>query len=298
MDFEIVAEGLKFPEGPVAMADGSVIFTEIARKTITRAKDGKAEVIAEVGGGPNGAAIGPDGALYICNNGGRFQFVERDGMLFPGPRPETHTGGMIQRLDMKTGKIDVLYEACGGRRLNAPNDLVFDKQGGFWFTDHGIGPGGTGGLFYALPDGSKITCALDNQAAPNGVGLSPDEKTVVMCDTGPRRVYAFDVASPGVLAGKFSRPDGLLVELPMGNPLDSLAVEADGRVCAATLGNGGITACAMDGSFEHYAFPDRMTTNICFGGADMRDAFLTLSGSGRVVKTRWPRPGLRLNYQQ
>jgi gluconolactonase len=118
-----------------------------------------------------------------------------------------------------------------------------------------------------------------------------------MCDTGPRRVYAFDIVAPGVLAEKPSRPEGLLVELPQGNPLDSLAVEADGRVCAATLGNGGITACQTDGTFEHYAFPDRMTTNICFGGADMRDAFLTLSGSGRVVKARWPRPGLKLNFQ-
>jgi gluconolactonase len=80
--------------------------------------------------------------------------------------------------------------------------------------------------------------------------------------------------------------------------LDSLAVEANGHVCTATLLNGGITVFAPDGSFEHVAFPDMLTTNICFGGTDLRDAYITLSATGRLVKARWPRPGLKLNFQQ
>ena len=79
---------------------------------------------------------------------------------------------------------------------------------------------------------------------------------------------------------------------------DSLAVEANGNVCSATLLNGGITTFAPDGSFEHVALPDPLTTNICFGGADMRDAYITLSGTGKLVKARWPRPGLKLNFLQ
>jgi gluconolactonase len=78
--------------------------------------------------------------------------------------------------------------------------------------------------------------------------------------------------------------------------LDSLAMEAAGNVCSATVFNGGITVFAPDGSFEHIAFPDPMTTNICFGGVDMRDAYITLSGTGKLVKARWPRPGLKLNF--
>ncbi|MBY0421544.1 MAG: SMP-30/gluconolactonase/LRE family protein, partial [Parvularculaceae bacterium] len=79
--------------------------------------------------------------------------------------------------------------------------------------------------------------------------------------------------------------------------LDSLAVEADGSVCVATLLNGGITRFLADGSAtEHVAMPDLFVTNLCFGGADRCDAFVTLSGTGKLARLRWPRPGLKLNF--
>ena len=78
---------------------------------------------------------------------------------------------------------------------------------------------------------------------------------------------------------------------------DSLAVDADGNVCVATLMNGGITVISPDGaSVEHLPFPDIYTTNICFGGAGLRTAYLTLSSTGRLIATQWPRAGLALNY--
>ncbi|HQR87822.1 MAG TPA: SMP-30/gluconolactonase/LRE family protein, partial [Caulobacter sp.] len=138
MDIQLVAEGLLFPEGPIAMADGSVILTEIQGQRISRiTPDGQRETVAETGGGPNGAAIGPDGALYVANNGGSFQFLDMGGLNVPGPTPPSHTGGSIQRVDLATGAITTLYTECDGKALVGPNDLVFDRQGGFWFTDHG-----------------------------------------------------------------------------------------------------------------------------------------------------------------
>ena len=301
MDIELVAEGLKFPEGPIAMADGSIILTEIEGQTLTRVTpDGSKSTVAHCGGGPNGAAIGPDGAIYVTNNGGSFVWMKQNGLTIPGATPPSHVGGSIQRVDIRTGAVETIYEACDGRRLIGPNDLVFDKQGGFWFTDHGCGtPEGRkfGALYYAKPDGSHIIRARDHLISPNGVGLSPDDKTVYAADTQLGRLWAFAVSAPGVLAPPEGfAPGRVVANLPGFQLLDSLAVEAGGGVCVATIINGGITVFDLDGATEHFAFPDLVTTNICFGGAVMRDAWVTCSSTGKLYKCRWPRPGLRLNF--
>jgi gluconolactonase len=89
----------------------------------------------------------------------------------------------------------------------------------------------------------------------------------------------------------------LLAGLPGLQLFDSLAVDGAGNVCVATLVNGGITVISPNGlSIEHIPRPDPLTTNICFGGADLRTAYITLSGTGRLVAMEWPRPKLRLNY--
>jgi len=301
MDIELVTEGLGFPEGPIAMADGSVILAEIERGTLTRVTpDGRKSTVAECGGGPNGAAIGPDGAIWVTNNGGAFVWLKQDGLTIPGQTPPEHKGGYIQRVDIGSGKVETIYDACEGQPIFGPNDLVFDKTGGFWFTDHGSGtPTGRnfGGLYYARPDGSKIVRARGHMISPNGVGLSPDEKTVYVADTQLGRLWAFDMAEPGQLAPQPGFAPGRVVcNLPGFQLLDSLAVEAGGKVCVATIINGGVTAFDPDGSTEHFPFPDLVTTNICFGGADMRDAWVTCSSTGKLYKCRWPRPGLRLAF--
>jgi gluconolactonase len=118
-----------------------------------------------------------------------------------------------------------------------------------------------------------------------------------MADTMLGRLWSFDVASPGVLADALPlMPGNVVCNLPGYQLLDSLAVEAGGKVCVATIINGGITAFDPNGATEHYPFPDVIVTNICFGGADMRDAWITASGTGKLYKARWPRPGLKLNF--
>jgi gluconolactonase len=300
-DFEVVATGLQFPEGPVAMADGSVLIVEIRRQTVSRVTpDGKVTVVANTGGGPNGLAIGPDGALYICNNGG-FEWYEAAGTFIPGHKPHDYIGGSIQRLDLKTGKLTTLYNACDGKPLKGPNDLVFDKQGGFWFTDHGKSTPEHrehGALHYAKVDGSKITLARGELTAPNGVGLSPDEKTVYWADTTTGRLWAMDLQAPGVPAPPpFPwAPGRVVATLPGHQLLDSLKVEAGGKICVGTILNGGITVFDPDGATDHVAFPELAVTNLCFGGADMRDIWVTGSSSGTLYKGRWPRPGLKLAF--
>jgi len=133
--------------------------------------------------------------------------------------------------------------------------------------------------------------------SPNGVGLSPDERKLYVADCMMGRLYEFDIPSPGVMRSQDSMAPGRVVcTLPGFQWLDSLAVEASGRICVATLWNGGITTFEPSGACEHTAFPDPVTTNICFGGPDMRDAWITGSSTGRLFKVRWPRPGLKLPF--
>jgi len=297
-----LASGLQFPEGPIAMPDGSVILVEIRRGTLTRVTaSGSVEVIAELGGGPNGAALGPDGAVYVCNNGG-FAWQDARGRALPGHQAGAYAGGSIQRVDLVTGESTTLYTECDGRMLRGPNDLVFDRTGGFWFTDLGKTrerERDHGGLYYARPDGSAIReVVYPFQGGANGVGLSPDETHVYVAETNTGRVFDWEIDRPGVLAQP-SAPSGRnLLASPAGYQLfDSLAVDADGNVCVATIGNGGITVISPDGAkVEHVPMDDPLTTNICFGGPDLRTAFITLSSTGRLVATEWPRPGLRLNF--
>jgi len=300
MQLELVAEGLWFPEGPIAMADGSVMLVEIRRGTLTRVTtDGRRSTIAELGGGPNGAAIGPDGAVYVCNNGGAWLWREGEAH-WPGDPPAEYRGGSILRVDLASGRSTTVYDSCDGRPLNAPNDIVFDRQGGFWFTCLGQSDGEVrrlGALYYALPDGSKIVRWRSGLMSPNGVGLSPDGRTVYMADCLPGRLLACDLTAPGIMADTAS-PVGarVLCTLPGLQWLDSLAVEADGGICVATLWNGAITVFEPDGRYEQVPCPDPVTTNICFGGSDMRTAWITCSSTGRLYRCRWPRPGLRLPF--
>lgn len=303
MNCEVVAEGLQFPEGPIALPDGSVLVVEIRRGTLSQVRpSGRIEIVAELGGGPNGAALGPDGAVYICNNGG-FEWHDVGGLLIPGHLPEDYTGGRIQRVDPATGASSTLYDRCDGRFLRGPNDLVFDSVGGFWFTDHGKSTPSHrdhGALYYAKADGSHIELARGDLTAPNGVGLSPDEKVLYWADTTTGRLWAADIEAPGKLAPQSAPwlPGRVVCTLPGYQLLDSLKVEASGKVCVGTIINGGITIFdpAKDGATEHVAFPEIAITNLCFGGSDLRDVWATASSSGRLYKTRWPRPGLKLNF--
>jgi gluconolactonase len=323
---------LAFPEGPVALEDGSLLFVEIERQTLSHlAPDGTVSVVAVLPGGPNGLAIGPDGAAYVCNNGGVYTFVSAPFLTgtirVPSPIPNPdHRPGSIQKVDLATGHVTMLYNSCDGKPLLTPDDIVFDGAGGFWFTDSGIQYPDRlerGGLYYATTDGKSIKRVATIPTA-NGIGLSPDGKTLYVSDTAFGRLWALNVTAPGVIQTDplhqlFGMPGNAPLTLPSfqipmtPSPppmtayqwLDSLKVDSDGFVAIGTLLNGGLTVFdPHSGSVEHIPvldpsgkeLPDPFITNLCFGGDDMQDVWITASSTGKIYKGRWCRPGQKPAY--
>jgi gluconolactonase len=306
---DLVAEGLGFPEGPIVLPDGSVLLVEVKSRWLSRVHpDGCLEQLVQVDGAPNGAAVGPDGRIYLCNNGG-FAWLEQEGLDIPHGRAvgDDYIGGRIQAVDLETGEVETLYTECDGNSLKAPNDLVFDAAGGFYFTDHASTFARYrehGGLYYAKIDGSHIAELVFPLGHPNGVGLSPDGDRVYIGDTLTGQVWGWDIESPGVLApgkpGTFGPGGGeLIIGLPGHQLFDSLAIDTEGNICAATLLTGAITVISPKGDIVDVITvpePDPLVTNIAFGGDDMRTAYITSGGRGRLYKMQWHCPGLVLEF--
>ena len=338
LQLDAIAGDFGFPEGPVAMNDGTLLFVDIEGKKLVRINDqGECLLEIDLPGGPNGVAIGPDGAAYVCNNGGIYSFVHyppgTDMFKVPFPDRSSYLGGRIQRVDLETKEVTDLYTspadlsdpAPHGVHLLAPDDIVFDSQGGFWFTDSGFEDSyqpadakkGTperpamhhyGALFYATIDGQSLT-RIATVPMANGVGLSPDESKLYVSDTLAGRLWEMDIEAPGkVKARDDGAPGRLVLSLPpvAGRPqwLDSLKVEASGKVCIGTLFNGGVTVVdPADGSYEHVPvpsaysdekgtpIPELFVTNLCFGGEDMMDVWITASSAGRSSRGDGPGGG-------
>jgi len=305
LNMRVIAEDLAFPEGPVAMPDGSVIVVEIMRQQLTRiAANGRKEIIAKIPGGPNGAALGPDGKMYVCNNGG-FTWKEYRGAWGPGPLdPADYIGGSIQSVDLSTGKVETVVDSCNGRKLLGPNDLIFDSEGGLWFTDFGkrrARDSDHGVVYYIKPGLTEIVEAIFPLQQPNGIGLSPNGKVLYVAETATARLWAFDIAGPGQIKPRppvYRHEIGSCV-IGLGGYafFDSLAIEASGNVCVATLIKGAISVICPDGKLlEQIATGDASTTNLAFGGQDLKTAYVTLSDKGRLLAIDWPRPGLPLPF--
>lgn len=303
----IIATELQHPEGPVYLQDGSLLVVEIRRKTLTRIwGEGRKEIVAELGGGPNGAAIGPDGHCYVCNNGG-FKFAKQGDKWVNVGQAEDYNGAWIERVNLNTGKSERIYERVGDEPIRGPNDLVFDSTGGFYFTD----PGKTrkrdmdrGKICYAKADGSFITELASPIHKPNGIGISPDGKTLYVAETESGRLYRWPIKSPGKIEciadhAKAPPHGGELVYTPTRYArADSLAVEEGGAVCIGTLDVGGITVVYPDkGTSEFVPISlDTHITNLCFGGPDLRRAYVVCTYKGLLIEMDWPRRGLRLAH--
>jgi gluconolactonase len=296
MEEAVIATGLEFPEGPVCDRDGTVYVVEIGGGRVRKIlPDGTMSIFASPGGGPNGAARGPDGALYVTNNGG---FLWKNSLPI-GPAADYETG-RIERIDAQ-GSIQRLYTSCDGERLSAPNDLVFDAEGNFYFTDPihrnpqvrepmDQPTRRRGNVYYATTDGKHIRRVATNLQHPNGIGLTPDGKTLLVAETFAGTVCTFPIRAPGELGER--RPFGTL---PQGYRPDGFCVDEDGYVLVCGVLGGGIVVFDPNGKqVDILPTADKAVTNAAFGGPERKTLYITESGLGRVVTRPWLRRGLVL----
>lgn len=271
MDGEIIATGLQFPEGPV-WVDGTLYVTEIEGGVISRWTGDGMALVATTGGGPNGAARGPDGALYVTQNGGM-------------DRASRTTAG-IQRVDLSTGEVEMVSTSVGGLALEGPNDCAFGPDGRLWFTDprgaadpaHNDLPGRLFALDVVSGEGDLI---LDvGPVFPNGIAFLADG-TLVWTESFSRRVSALVDGAAEVV-----------IELPQQHFPDGLCIGLDERMYVASTVAHCVSIVDSGAIVDRLPCGDGMVTNCCFGGTD-----LYVTDSRRYTLWRFPLgiEGLPLN---
>lgn len=269
----VIAEGLKFPEGPAIDLQGNLVFSDVWGTKIYRWDGTSASVLIDPSGGANGLALDPSGNIFACAGA-------EAAILRYAP----------------SGEKTVLLKEVGGKPLNAPNDLVFDAVGNLYFTNPAGFSGAKEGhspvsVVLLRPDGSASIVSSGELAYPNGIGLSPDGKTLYVNDfLGGSKVFKFEVKEDGALG-----PAELFVDFGAGGP-DGMAVAASGNLYVALNLKARVMKVTPDGQFSEFlVFPKGSgVTNVCFGGTDMKTLFVTLAGKGKVVTFDIDEPGLKL----
>jgi gluconolactonase len=293
---KILATGFAFPEGPCVDRAGVLHLVELPNHCVSRVVDGRRVLFAELGGSPNGAAFGPDGALYICNGGGNWP-----------PTPSTNGvagfGGETPSIQVvqSDGAHRTILTEIDCKRLNAPNDICFDANGGHYFTDPAWAARTREGVARAehSPPGDICYVAADGRASrvagdllfPNGLSVSPDRGSLIVAETGTGRVLSYVIARDGVLESPRT-----LIELGVESGLDGMAFDVDGRLLIAGCGSGTIYVLAPELTRveQTLSFGDPALTNLCFGGEDFETLFVTQGASGSVATIRWPVAGMSL----
>jgi gluconolactonase len=276
-----------FLEGPACAADGTVYFSDIVNNRILRQRPGapRWDVFRQPSGRANGLLFDPQGRLLICEGN---EFGPNDG------------NRRLTRLDLASGRLDVLCDHWQGRRLNSPNDVACTSDGHIFFTDPCYGDRGTmeldhDSVYHIDPDGRvEIAVSQPDVQRPNGLHLSPDEKTLYVVDSCPvvgghRRIWAFALDAERRLNGQ-----RLVYDFAPGRGGDGMTVDAEGTLYVAAGVHRprgphetadvppGIYLLTPRGELRGcIPIAEDLLTNVTFGGEDLRTLYITAG------KTLW-----------
>jgi sugar lactone lactonase YvrE len=241
---EKVADGFVFTEGPVWMLNGELLFTDIPKDTIFRADK---TAFRNPSGKANGLIVDLEGRLVACE----------------------HWNRRVSRTE-KDGTIKTLAEIYDGKKFNSPNDACVRNDGTIFFTDPEYGLEGRtkeqpcAGVYALKPDGT-VKLLVSDFKGPNGIDLSPDQKTLYVNDSSASEVRAFDVAddatlSNGRVIARIASPDGM-------------AVDEKGNIW--TTGEGAVYVLSPKGDAIHVIKVPKTPANCAFGDADLKTLYIT-----------------------
>jgi gluconolactonase len=267
---EKVASGCKFTEGPAADADGNLFFSDEPNNRIMVLRpDGKLEVWEKNSQMANGMNFDAQGRLVVC-------------LSEAGPRA-------VVRFE-KDGKRTVLADMWEGKRFNAPNDLTFDKQGRIYFTDPCYGRRPKDGIekyaVYRLeasngePVPNKVTRVIDDVVMPNGIAISPDNKTLYVADNapgkGPHTLVAYDISADGACKRR-----AVLHDFKERRGIDGMRVDTQGNIWTTAESGDKTGVYVFSPRGEQLAFirTPETATNCAFGDKDLKTLYITAGTS-------------------
>ena len=254
---EKLAGGFKFTEGPTVDAAGNIFFSDIPNNRIHKwSVDGRLTTFRENSGGANGLYFDRGGSLLACAGGIR-QLVSIDA----------------------SGKVTVLADKYGNKRLNSPNDLWIDPKGGIYFTDPRYGNRENmeqdgEHVYYLSPGRNKLIRVIDDMVRPNGIIGTADGKKLYVTDRGGNKTYVYVINADGTLSDKrFFAPEGS----------DGMTLDSEGNVYLTVSA---VSVYNSDGKKIETIEVDEPPANVCFGGKDEKTLFITARTSFYSVRMR------------
>ncbi|MDH6357546.1 SMP-30/gluconolactonase/LRE family protein [Parabacteroides sp. PF5-9] len=251
-ELEVLAKAFAFTEGPAVDKNGNVYFTDQPNDRIyVWSVDGKLTLFQEGQGRANGLYFDKNGNLLSCSD------MENE----------------IRSIDMH-GNYTAFVTAFDGKKLNGPNDLWPDPNGGIYFTDPlykrdywnrdpEMQQDGEY-VYYLSPDHQSLVRVATDLKKPNGIIGTPDGKKLYIADIGDRKTYVYDI-----------QPDGSLINKKLFTEMGSDGITMDEKGNIYLTGRGVTVFNPQGEQIEHIPIETGWTANVCFGGKDMQTLFIT-----------------------
>jgi len=270
-DWQLVASGFSFPEGPAWDGKGVLYVSNCYSNMIAKIEGALVDKFVTASESTfektNGLVVSKNGDIFACDFG----------------------KGAILKVT-PAGEVSVLVSGFNGKRLNRPNDINFAKNGNLYFTDpksYGAEKA-DGRVFYHDFQSGQTRLVADNMDFPNGLAMSPLANKLYVCESAKNRVVRFDAAKNGQLTNMQT-----FVELPGGDP-DGIEFDVKGNLYVAHFGSGTVFVISPQGEILHQIkTPGKKPSNLEFGEKDMKTLFLTEDETNSVYKLQVGVPGYR-----